>query len=377
MVEGFDPAALADELINGREITTVDTANSQTEVLPVAVEEEVKSTETQSSNVTDEKPANQETEKTNTDWLTNASKIAGVEIKTEDELKSLIEKARNAQNLESEYGSIKQEFEALKSSQPQFANDRIKKLNELYQSGASEDQIEAFNKIQSVGEIKDLKPIEAVKLALQLRDGLTPEEAERKINKTYQLDDNIYDSDAIAGSEIDLKIDSKKEYEYLQGFKAKASEVPTPPVDNTEAEMERSIAEYRQKITPIAQSIQSEFTAIKGVNLNGKTGDEALNLDIPVSEDSKNQIAKLVSDYATVNDIPMDEKGVAHLKEFAKRTLILNNFESIAIHINSKAEERIRAEVHNPASINRGQDAPRTSAADAMAAEIYNHVMNN
>lgn len=313
--------------------------------------------------------ANTQTTDDQTGWIANVAKIAGKEFKTEDDLKNFFQKAKGNESLESELETIRQQLEEQKGAQPKFANERIQKLNDLYASGASSDQIKAFEQINAVGELKDLAPIDAVKIALQLRDGLTAEEADIKIKNTYKLDEQQYDADQIKTSNIDLKLDAKKDLEYLEQYKAKVEEIPANAAEQAQAqrqaELDQQVANYRKEVAPIAKLIQDDFTAIKGVNVNGKKGDEAVTIDLPVNEEHKAKISEWLTDYATINNIKLDDAGKEHLRDFAKRTLIYQNFDALAIHINNTAEERIRQQYHNPANIDRGNEPPATQNDEA------------
>jgi hypothetical protein len=303
--------------------------------------------------------------------------MAGTEFKTEEEVKSYLEQTKNFQSSENEKKLISEQYEALKGTIPQFANDEIKKLNELILGGATKEQVGAFNKINSVGDLKDLKPIDAVRLALQLRDGLTEDEANNVINRKYKLDESIYEAEDIIGSNIDLKLAAKNDLDYLNTFKAKASEAPVSPQQKSQEDFQKEVAQYIQRVTPIANSIGQEFASIKGVNVNGVQGDNALLLDLPVSEETQKAVSQWVSEFATANNIDFNNpSGMAELKRFAKYNVIAENFDNMVIHINNKAEERVRAEFNNPASINRGKDAPASTDAQSRAKADEDWVLN-
>lgn len=291
------------------------------------------------------------------DWITEANKTIGAEFKTVDEAKELFNKAKGYGDLESRLATMSQELESVKASSEvnPFANDYIKKLNELTQGGATADQLKLFNEINSIGEIKTLTPFEAKKLALRYEHDLTPEQAETMINNQYKLDESAFDKDIVEGEKIRLKVESQKDFKYLEDLQAKASE---NPAQVQQQEQDNLVKEYTAKISPIAKSIQDSFTVIKGVNLNGKQGADAITIDLPVSEESRAQIADLVTQHALMHNIRLDEKGMEHLNEFARNVSLISNWESMAIHIASKTEERIRAEFHNPSGIPRGDDNP-------------------
>lgn len=305
-------------------------------------------------------PIDKTAEPKNSNWISEAGKIAGIEFKTEEEVKGFFEKAKGYTDLQSKYDALNQNYESLKAQPDPFANEHIKKVNEMIQQGRSKDDIAAFEKINSVGELKDLQPLEKVKLALQLRDGLTPEEADIRIKSLYKLDEGTYDENIIADNKVALKLAANKDEEFLNSYRVKLSE---NPVAKQQEDYNKQIAEYTEKVSPIAKSIQEKYTAIKGVNLNGKTGEDAITIDLPISEESRNVIADLATQYAVANNIPLDEKGIKNINEYVENVLWIQNREANIIHIASETERRVRAEFNNPSSIDRGQDNPTDDSA--------------
>lgn len=364
-MEKNDP--MLDALLNDRPIATEEPA-AEPGVNPAA-NEPLNTNEPAPSEGQEPQPdaaaANPDTQvptPTAASWITEASKSIGIEFKTEDDLKNYFNKAKSYDDLEGRATTLSQDLEKVKSERPELANDYVRILNEMYAQGRPKEDIKAFEKINSVGELKELPPLETMKLALQLRDGLTPEEADIRLKSLYKLDEAVYDEDTIAESKVNLKIDSKKDGEYLEQFKAKVTENPAKA---QQQDFENQIAEYTAKVTPIAKSIQDSLTAIKGVNLNGKTGADAFITDLPLSDESRSKISDLVSDYASRENIPLDERGIQVLREFAENVAWISNKENFAIDIASKAEARVRAEFHNPSTISRGVDASNTDATVA------------
>lgn len=295
-------------------------------------------------------------------------KITGGTVKTKEDLAGILEKARNATELETRLKTYEQENTTLKSKAEAdpFANDFTKKLNELYRAGANESQINAFMTINKVSDIDALKPIDACALALQVKHGLTDEEARTYLSDKYKID--LDDPNAVMdkNAEIALKIDSTSDREFLKGHKA---EVSQPPVNQAAQETERQQALMQQqyteqltKLAPIAKTVVNDVleNAFKGISINGKTDDGAVRVDLPISDASRASLEKAVSDMVASNwdSLTPDAKGQEAIKTFARNVLILQNYEAQLIDVASKTELRIRAEYANASPINRGQAAP-------------------
>lgn len=355
---------ILDAILNGTSIANIGAQSSSQEPGEQPVAEQPQAAPVDESKPAAEAPPapSQEPAVTPTNWISEVSKSIGMEIQSVDQLKDLAKKATEYDGLESQKTILNQELEKLKAEQSvnPYANDYIKKLNDMVAQRRSKDDIKAFETINSVGELKELDPLHTVKLALQLRDGLTPEEADIRIKSRYKLDDTLYDEDVVSANKVDLKLDAKKDAEFLETFKAKVSE---NPVEAQQQDLQKKVQEYTARVTPIAKSIQENLTAIKGVNLNGKAGEDAFITDLPVSEETRSKISEIVTQYAVANEIELNEEGVKNLNTFAENIAAVQNWRNWMIDAASKAELRVRAEFDNPSTIERGNDNPVDQSA--------------
>lgn len=292
----------------------------------------------------------------NRNWISEASKSTGITFQSEDELKDLVNKGKSYGDLESQSTTMTQEIERLKASQEvdPFANDHIKKLNELYKGGAPLEQIRLYTEISSL-DLKNLSPVELKVMALRYEHNLTKEEAENMINANYKLDEQLFDKTIVDADQIRLKIDSKKDLQFLEELQVQSA---SNPAEIQQKAQQEQVQKYTDQVTPIAKSIQESLTAIKGVSLNGKQGNDAIVTDLPISEESRSKIADMVTQFAVMNNVPLNAEGEKILKEFANNVAIVENFQNIIVDVASKTEERIRAEFHNPSTIQRGNDNP-------------------
>jgi hypothetical protein len=296
-------------------------------------------------------------------------KITGGAVKSKDDIAALIANANKAQELETRLKTFEQENTTLKTKADAdpFANDFTKKLNELYRAGANESQIQAFMTINKVTDIDTLKPIDASALALQVKFGLTPEEAKTYLSEKYKID--LDDPTAVLdkNAEIALKIDSTADREFLKTHKAEVSQVPVNQAAQDEEKqqqlLQQQYTEQLTKLQPIAKTVVNDVleNAFKGISINGKTDEGAIRVDLPVSQESKANLEKAVADMVASNwdSLTPDAKGQEAIKTFARNVLILQNYEAQLIDVASKTEMRIRAEYANATPINRGEAAPQ------------------
>jgi hypothetical protein len=293
-------------------------------------------------------------------------RITNGEVKTKDDLAVILERAKSATDFENRYKTYEQENADLKSkveANP-FANDYTKKLNDLYRGGASETQIQAFTMLNKVSNLDELSPMEARSLALQVKHGLSPDEANRYLNKEYGVDVSDPNSKLDPDEAIRLKIDSASDKDFLKTHKA---EVSTVPVDNSAQQQEllQQQNEQRiQRIQPIAKNVVNDMvsTGFKGISINGKEGNDAIKIDLPMMDSNKSALQDAVDGYVKNYDIQPNEQGIKAIQDYAKNVAWIQNGERWLIEAASLREKQVRAEYHNPSSGNipRGINNPET-----------------
>jgi hypothetical protein len=290
-------------------------------------------------------------------------KISGGAIKTKDQLSSLLETSRRSIELETRLRTYEEENTNLKAraeTNP-FANDFTKKLNDLYASNANESQIQAFMAINKVN-IDELSPLQASSLALQVKFGLTPEDAEIYLRDKYGVDPEQPDQPLSKQAEIALKIDSATDRDFLRTHKAQVSQIPANQQEQQERLMQEQYNQTVQKLAPIASSVVTDVLAnsFKGFSINGKDGEGAIRIDLPIGEETKGSLNKVVADMVASNwdSFPTDpEAQKEKIQTFANNVVLLQNYKNMFIDIASKTEMRVRAEYNNAEPINRGNNA--------------------
>lgn len=308
-------------------------------------------------------------------------KITGGSIKSTAELTELLQKTNTLTELETRVKQYEAENTDLKSkvAVDPFASDYHRKLNQLAKDGATPDQLNAFSKVNSVGDIDKLDAVEAKVLTLQLKDGLTEQEARNYINRTFKMNPDVYTEEEIEEGKIDLKISSRADKEYLKTHK---TEVETSPLQQQQLQQQAIQQKYEQhiqKVEPIAKAVVAEAKDFfKGISINGKTGESAITVDFTPSEESLKGLNEIVN--AQVRNwgeaIPATPEGRAEIETFAKNVLAIANYKNWIVEAASQREKQVRAEYHNPTPINRGTDHPNPGKAsqdelNAKLLELY------
>lgn len=365
--------AAIDELINGESpVPVVETQPAAavieptTEPAPVVTPEVP--TETTPEVIT---PA---ADAPSTDIYQKLAEISEGLVKSEDDFKSIYQKAQKFSDLESQNLTLAQERDALKNATP-YANKYVEKLNDLYKSGASTEKIDLFNRINQL-PIADMSSKDAVKWQLMEQYGLTSDQADVKIRTTYRNDETLYSEDEVSAANIDLKIEGDKAKAYLQALQVSSEvQAPEPVVQETPEQIAQKNLQYEAQLTPVIKSIEQELPGLfSKINVNGKQGDAAITIDLPVPADVQTTIAANVKQYAKDFNVDLSNpENVKGLKDYAANLTKIAMFDSWMIDVSNKREEAIRAEFHNPSNINRGPDnpaAPAKSTRESVAANI-------
>lgn len=289
-------------------------------------------------------------------------KITGGAIKNKDEIAAIIERSNKVTDFENRYKNLEDENTSLKAkaNTDPFANDTIKKLNELYKAGATDSQIQAFTQLNKVADLETLSPLDAKILALQLQHKLTPEEARNYVNTTYKLNPNENDEETIKSESIRLKVDAQADRNFLKNHKAEVSTAPVSEAEKQQQDLQQKATEQIAKLTPIANQVLNTIS-FKGMSLNGKEGDQAIKADFEVSDESKASLKPLIEKFIQTNwnGIQPNEEGAKQIEQYAKNILAIQNYPAWIINAASVRETQVRAEYHNPTPLNRGLDANR------------------
>lgn len=288
-------------------------------------------------------------------------KITNGSIKTKDDLAALLETSRKATELETQLRAFQEENTNLKGKAEAnpFANDFTKKLNDLYASNANENQIQAFMAINKV-DVDALTPMQASALALQVKHGLTPDEANTYLAEKYRIDLTNKDFVMDKNAEIALKIDSSADRDFLKTHKSEVSAVPENNTEKMQQLQEQQNQQRIQAVAPIAKTVANEvFSSIfKEVSINGKQGADAIKTELPISDENKVALQQAVDNYVQNFNVQPTDEGRKQIAAFVENSAAIQNWKNWLIDVASKTELRVRAEYDNPSAINRGNAAP-------------------
>lgn len=256
-----------------------------------------------------------------------------------------------------EYESKMQEYEnKLKESKFEYANEQIRKLDELAKNGVEIN--EEFWKWQSLNiegyDVKDkTQALELRRMELSLENpDLEPHEVERLLKRSYKaLFDNEIDveDDEYLDALSDLSIDAKKSRAKLKEHK---DNIQLPKVDLSKKEEEQRL--QKEAVDRFLEDVRTNVTNFKGFEI---PLDEGLNINYNV-EDPK---AKEFLQSAIANDTTFFrdnyvKEGKVDYGRLNRDLTIIRDFEKISKVIYqqgiSKGKESIVKDLENPSDKN-------------------------
>jgi len=295
-------------------------------------------------------------------------------FKTVDEFKSNLTKVK-------EYDTLKQERDelALKAQENPFANDYVKKYNDLVKSGKSKDQIESFVRINQLGDLSELTPMQ-IKVEALVQEGYKRDVAERKITRDFGLnietegdhltEDQIEENKALLEDKMEeLRISSNHDLAKLEELKVKLGDTTDNEADNKALAHASQMKEYQEKLKPTIAQIASAYTGLGELNVNGKTGAEAKLMSFDADPEYKKEVETKLFDYFKDGSIPVNAETVADAKNYVDAEYFIRNKEKVlqTAYNQGVADTKVESvqEFENKSGIPISGLAPTTVSAEA------------
>lgn len=250
----------------------------------------------------------------------------------------------------SQYEAVLQQKEELEKSKITYANSFVKELNELALSGANQDQLKAFVKLNDKGDLNELSPVEAKVHKLVLVDGYSEEIARKLVDRDFSPERYDEGTDEYEIAKEELRLSAKADVEALKKYKADLTTVSNPEKDQQEQLRLQQIAQTEQHERLVRQEAPKIASYIHGLgktNLNGKEGDEAVFLDFQFPDEFKSKLPAMVESYFLDSNEPITQDSVNDFTTYAKASYLVENFDKVAKSIFSHAESVTREKISN------------------------------
>lgn len=245
-------------------------------------------------------------------------------------LKSHVEKAKS-------YDEIVKQKEELEKNQFKPANDYVKTLNSLIETGASKDQLNSFIRLNSYGDLDKMPPLDIKVAKMVLIDNYTEEVARAKVERDYDL--SQYDEGDIDRKilEDELRVSSRQDLEALGKYKADLSTIENEAkavAEKRSLEEKAILTQHQNRLKQDLPELVSRLKPVKELQFGLKDVEEKVDFKIEYDEDFKKQLPSLLEPMFKDNVAPINE-AVAEI--FARSVYLEQNIEKISQQIWDKA----------------------------------------
>jgi len=209
-----------------------------------------------------------------------------------------------------------------------FANEQIKKLNEIAKNGGDIMEVLRF---QSMG-ISELDPnkqgdaLKLQKMRMMQDEGLSEREADMLLSRTYNFDPDTEEAEDIEFNELKLKREAKKSKEWLEG-KAKDLELPkvADKTEDLEAKakeqevIDNSIKAYKNAVTDVVKEYKEEVFSL----------DKENSLTFALDSDGNKAVKALMENPESLWNAFRDDSGRTDMKALRTFATAVTNFDGI------------------------------------------------
>lgn len=266
---------------------------------------------------------------TEPDYIGFVKKEFGEEYDLET-LKSHIEKAKS-------YDEIARQKEELEKNQFKPANDYVRTLNTLVESGASKDQLNSFIKLNTYGDLDKMSPMDIKVAKMVLIDNYSEDVARAKVERDFDL--SQYEEGDIDRRilEDELRVSSKKDLEALNDYRAELSTYENPDKANAEKiqlEEKAILTQHQNRIKAELPELVKRLKPVRELEFGIKDVEGKVPFSIEYDEEFKNQLPSLFEPMFKDKVEPINEMVA---EKFAKSVYLEENFDRIAQQIWDKA----------------------------------------
>lgn len=274
---------------------------------------------------------------------------------------------------------IKQRDEfKLKSEQNPFNSDYVKILNELVGKGATVDQLNNFQKINAIGDINTLNPIDAKVAKLVLIDGYNESVARKMVNKDYPVSDYEDDSDDKEILEEKLRVDSNADKLLLAKYKAETSTIKNPAEDSQLQELAQR-TQHENYVKNTVPTIASQINGMGELSFKNKEGVELGKLKFDYPAEFKAQINDKLVEYFTDGQTPINEETALQAFKTINAYYLDENFPAISQRIwdsaYAKATEDAINKYENKSGLPKSPEVQVTENSNAAYGKFLNSLV--
>jgi len=219
-----------------------------------------------------------------------------------------------------------------KASKDPFANDLVRNLNKAIADGIDPELYMNISRM----DVDQMSEREALVLEAQMKNGLSQEDAEFFVDRTYKMPDEINEYNAndpdVREAQIKMRIDSQKAKDYLDDYK---SDALTSPKEKWQSQL-------TQAWEPMIPKVVDNY---KTFTVNTKAGD----FNIPASEGAikaANTLLAEVLKRGRLENLP-DQEGMAIATAIVEKEILKHDFHYAIDYIANQFKQQQLEQKHN------------------------------
>lgn len=367
---GTQTAPSETEIVQGGQVPAPE-VQEPTEIVAGQTPAESGTTTEVTAETTAETPTKeQETQPETVDfWKQFEERTEGL-VKDEEGFKSFIERAKG-------YEDLAKQKEDLEKSQFKPANEYIETLNKLTLEGASKDQITAFMKLNSYGDVSQMSDDDKVVANLVLTKGYSERAARIEVASQHNLqsviDEYGEDSDEAFLAKEKLSIAARESEKSLNEYRKELSTVDNP----------EKAAQEQQKLEAIAQekvyldTIKKEAPRISELfpkKLSHEIGEEGkkVSLEHTVSAEYAKSLPSRVENFFKETKLPINTENVQMAIDYAVADYKVTHEKEILNDYYKKMDSKLHEHYSNKYENRSGlpQESARTETVVPQGAEM-------
>jgi len=316
------------------------------------------------------------------DYNNFLDRMSGGLIKDENGFKSVLPQLTEYPTLKSQLTELTSKLEKA----PKFANDEVRIYNDLVAGGASKEQLQSFQQINAVGDLKELTPTEARIARMVLVDGVKPSVAKMKVEREFKIGENYSNVDPEEREILDedLRVASNKDREELAKFKAQVSQTTQAAPEELALQQEARVQQHSAQIKPYVKDLVTGLPHLGNFSLidaDAAKGIDGLSYEVPINDAAKQEIGQYVENYFMDGLTPVTHENTYTALAYARaeyfRLHAGDIFKSVADFLIPKIQEDVESRYENRSGLKPTPENPNPGQnPGAATAEMMNNIAN-
>lgn len=309
------------------------------------------------------------------DYNKYVEEITGGQFKDIEAFKQALPRLTEYETLTKE----RDEFKAKAEVNP-YASDYVKILNELVAKGATPDQLNNFQKINSVGDINTLSPIDAKVAKLVLIDGYKESVARKMVDRDYPVGDYEDGTDEKEILEEKLRVDSNSDKSALAQYKVETSTIKNPQED-LQLQTLAQRAQHENYVKAEVPKIAGQINGMGELAFTIKDAKEPIKMKFDYPNEFKAQIAPKLQEYFMDGQTPITNETVVQAFKTINAAYLDENFPTLSQRIfdtaYNKAWEDATNKYENRSGLPQSPEIQVTPNSNADHAKFLREVVLN